>query len=294
MLLHDSFVHSINKSIGKLYYRPITLAYSPLFNSNITFILSIFGLIFNLICSSKLWSIISQYNQRKSSSNLEQLPTTTTTTTTTSAHILSHHKYRFLLILTINDVLLCSAAIISCLDEKFYSQSLLARYHLCAAEILIWKFTLHFIPILILSILCRYHYILKRDFHVKPANFSTLNQLLCTDLSILIPFVLALAWSVDGLWLWGVANIKDLLIPLAGIENQTNSIVDDNSQTNRTKLLIESNIAEHNGHLYLPVQTTICYLQTNHNIAFTVRLFYLIQADFLLLISLHLLGMQTI
>jgi len=237
----------------------------------------------------KIWFIIYQYRKRK----LNQIDQSER-----SIHILSHNKYNFLLILTSNDVLLCLSSIISCLDEKYFFQSFLARHHLCAAQILIWKFTLHFLPLLIISILCRYHYILKKDFQIKSSNLSTLYQLLCTDLSILIPFVLALAWSVDGLWLWGVANIKDYIMI------SSSSIIDDNQYQNETSsssMNINGNLSdlnssliqseeENDDHFYLPEQKLICHFQTNHNFHFTVRLVHLIQADFLLLFSLHLIG----
>jgi len=268
MLLHDSYFHSTNKSINTTHYSSITIAYSPLFHSKFTLIISIFGLLFNLICCIKIWYIIYQYRKRKLN-RIDQ--------SEDSIHILSHNKYRFLLILTSNDIFLCLSSIISCLDEQFFFQSFLARHHLCAAPILIWKFTLHFIPLLIIFILCRYHYIFKKDFQFKSSNFSALNQLLCTDLSILIPFVLALAWSVDGLWLWGIANIKDYLIF-------------SNENSSSTMNINENTEKQNDDNLYLPEQETICYLQTNHNFDFTVRLVHLIQADFLLLFSLHLIG----
>jgi cbb3-type cytochrome oxidase subunit 3 len=281
MLLHDSYFHPFNKSINTTHYDTITIAYSPLFHSTLTLIISIFGLIFNLICSIKIWFIIYQYKERKLNRNSQSED---------SIHILSHHKYRFLLILTSNDFLLCLSSIISCLDEKYFYQSFLARHHLCAAQILIWKFTLHFIPLLIIVILCRYHSIIKKNFQINFSNLSTLNQLLCTDLCILISFVLALAWSVDGLWLWGIANIKDYIM--------LSSSVDENTYQNETNQIIKNSLnssliksdEENDDRLYLPEQKLICYLQTNHNFNFTVRLVHLIQADFLLLFSLHLIG----
>jgi hypothetical protein len=182
------------------------------------------------------------------------------------------------------------------LDERFFFQSLLARYHLCAAHVLLWKFTLHFTPLLIIFILYRYHYMLNKKLQMKSSNLSALNQVLCTDLSIIIPFVLALAWSVDGLWLWGVANIKDYI-------NPPSSLMDENKYQNDTVEILTANTTltdlnipagkleeQNDNNLFLPEQKTICYLQTNHNIDFTVRLVRLIQADFLLLTFLHLIG----
>jgi hypothetical protein len=288
MLLHDSYFQPTNKSLNTTHYGIITVAYSPLFHSTFTLIISIFGLLFNLICCIKIWFIIYEYRKRKLNQSHDQ-------SANDSIHILSHNKYRFLVILTSNDILLCLSSIISCLDEKYFFQSFLARYHLCAAQILIWKFTLHFIPILIIAILCRYHYILKRKFQVKSAYPSALKQLLYTDLCILISFVLALAWSVDGFWLWGVANIKDYIML-----SSSPSSADENNKYQNESISISMNInashsvmkseEQNDDNLYLPEQKIICYLQTNHNFHFTVRLVYLIQADFLLLFSLHLIG----
>ena len=267
------------------------MAYSPLFHSTFTLIISIFGLIFNVICFIKIRFIIDQYRQRKLKKTQQPQD---------SIHVLSHNKYRFLLILTSNDFLLCLSSIISCLDEKFFFQSYLARHDLCAAHILIWKFTLHFIPLLTIVILCRYHYILNKAFQVRSSNLSTLNQLLCTDLSILIAFVLALAWSVDGLWLWGVANIKDYITSSSNDEtsyrNETIDTIKTSAINSINRTLLDLNVPSigtverDDDSLYLPEQKTICYLQTNHNYDFSLRLVHLIQADFLLLFSLHLIG----
>lgn len=286
MLLHDSYFHSTNKSLNTTHYGTITVAYSPLFHSTFTLIISLIGLLFNLICCIKIWLIIYQYRKRKSN-NFEQ--------SDESKHISSHKKYRFLLILTINDIFLCLSSITSCLDEKYYFQSFLARYHLCAAQILIWKFTLHFIPLLIIGILCRYHYLLRKNFQIRSSNLSTLNQIVSTDLCIIIPIVLAFAWSVDGLWLWGVANIKDYIMlsstPPPSMEKSQyqndNISMPMEIHTNFSLIKPEES---NDDNLYLPEQTIICYLQTNHNFKFTVRLLHLIQADFLLLFSLHLIG----
>jgi len=189
------------------------------------------------------------------------------------------------------------------LDEKYFFQSFLARHHLCASHILIWKFTLHFIPLLTIVILCRYHYILNKTFQVRSSNLSTLNQLLCTDLCIVIAFVLALAWSVDGLWLWGVANIEDFIkrpsslndensYPNETIDTIITSSINNNINTTLFDLNFTSieSVEQNHDSLYLPQQKIICYLQTTYNYKFSVRLVRLIQADFLLLFSLHLTG----
>lgn len=273
MLLHDPIFHTTTRPLNSTHEDVITVAYSPLFHSTLTLFLSIFGLFFNLICCIKIWLIIRQYHERKSHRIVAFNQT---------IHILSHDKYRFLLILASNDVLLCLSSIISCLDEKYFFQSFLARHHLCAAQVLIWKFALHFIPLLIISILCRYHYILKKNFQIKLSNLSTLTQFLCTDISIWIPFVLALAWSVDGLWLWGEANITDFIVRSPPISNELNP----NETT--TMMIISEDVKDQK--YYLPEQEIICYFQTNHNLKFTARLVHLIQADFLLLFSLHLIS----
>jgi len=45
-----------------------------------------------------------------------------------------------------------------------------------------------------------------------------------------------------------------------------------------------------NDHFFISKQKLICYFQTNDNLELTARLLYLIQADFLLLFSLHFIG----
>lgn len=274
MLLHDSSFHTSNSTSDGL----ITIAYSPLFHSSLTLWISAVGCILNLLCTIKIWCIMCHHKKRKSrEAGYQQAKQ--------SRHALAHNRYLFLVILTSNDFLLCSASIISCLDERYFLQSLLARHHLCAAHILIWKFTLHFIPLLIIFILCRYHFIINRNFQIHNSNSSTLNQLLCSDLSILIPFVLALSWSVDGLWLWGVANIKDFL--LSEPENTT----DISKRSVNNSSYVDTPISRPREttakKLFLSEQTFICYLQTNHNFQFTIRLVSLIKADFILLLLLH-------
>ena len=278
MLLHDSSFHSSNRTINNISGRTVTVAFSPLFHSTLTLWISVLGVCFNLICTVKIGSILYQCRQQKQ--NKHQRPPV-------AKHVLSHNRYRYLLILTSNDFLLCLSAVISCLDEKYFFQAFLARHDLCAAHVLVWKFTLHFLPLLIVFMLCRYHFILYREFQVKYSHSSTLSQLLCSDLSILIPFVLALAWSVDGLWLWGVANMKDFVAPSPIDETKHSNLTMGLAHLNQS--LAKSKESNEEG-LYLPAQKTICYLQTNHNFQFTVRLVHLIQADFLLLFSLHLIG----
>jgi len=280
MLLHDSYFYSSNLSINETHYTSITMAHSPLFHSTLTLILSAFGVCSNLICLIYLCIIISEYTQRKlkKSRQIEQQK---------SIHILSHKKYRFLVILTTNDFLLCLASIISCLDEKYYSQSLVAYYHLCSFHILIWKFTLHLTPLLTIFILCRYYYISNKSFPLKFVNTTALTQLLCTDLCSLIPFVIALAWSVDGLWLWGDTDIKTYATQtISG--NQTNEIQSTSTINENLDQLNKS--YDNNNNFDLPKPKLICYLQTNDDLDFTARLLYLIQTDFVLLFSLHFIG----
>lgn len=270
MLLHDYFFYLSNQSINETHSTSSTMTHSPLFHSSLTLFLSLFGLCSNFICWIFLCWIISQYHQRKKSSTYPIPPTQ-------SIHILSHKKYRFLAILTVNDLLLCFSSLISCLDERYFPESFIAHYHLCSLHILLWKFTLHFTPLLTIFILCRYIYISTKKFPSKLINTTTLTQLLCTDLCVLIPFVVALAWSVDGLWLWGEINIRNILP----------SVISDNPYEEfRSTTVMNSN----EGLRIPPEKRLICYLQTNDNIQFTTRLIHLIQADFVLLCFLHLFG----
>ena len=283
MLLHDSSFYPSNMSTSNASHSFITLAYSPLFHSPLTLIISLCGICFNFICAAKIWLIIDRYQERKAKSSPQQLEQHDE-----SRHILAHNRYRYLLVLSGNDFLLCLSSVISCLDETFFFQSFLARHQLCAAQILVWKFTLHFLPLLTVFILCRYHFILNRNFQMRHSNLSTLNQLLCTDLSILVPFVLALAWSVDGLWLWGVVNIKD-------VSSATSQSIDESGDQNLTRTLLSNHTLaqfteRHHEDFFHPEQKIICFFQANHDRDFSLRLVYLIQADFLLLFSLHLLG----
>ncbi|CAF5041183.1 unnamed protein product, partial [Rotaria sp. Silwood1] len=135
MLLHDSFFFSSQRYINETHSSPITILHSPLFHSTLTLIISIFGTCSNLICMLYLSYIISRYKQRK------LLKRNKSEQQKKSFHILSNKKYRFLLILTSNDFLLCLSSIISCLDEKYYFQSLVSYFHLCSFHILIWKVT---------------------------------------------------------------------------------------------------------------------------------------------------------
>jgi hypothetical protein len=286
MVLHDSFFFSINRSANATHTSLTTFSYSPLFHSTSTLLISLVGCSANFLCMIKLWLIISQYKQRKKDSN-QDLPARDK-----SIHVLSHKKYHFLLILTWNDFLLCSLSAISCLDEKYYFQSLIARYQLCSAHILLWKFTLHFMPLLIIFVVFRYHYKLNKKFPLKHFNTTTWNQLLCTDLCIVVPCVLALAWSVDGLWLWGVTNIKDFVAPsiIDYEHNQTDDILEGSSmQTDFQRSNINIDDYYHDS-LNMPDQKLICYLQINNNLNFTARLLHLIQADYVLLFVLHLFG----
>jgi hypothetical protein len=284
MLLHDSFFFSSNQLVNETHSNSMIMAHSPLFHSTLTLFISIVGVCSNLICVIYLCLIISQYKQRKLKNYQARQGK--------SLHILSHKKYRFLVILTSNDFLLCLSSIISCVDQQYYSQSLVAYYHLCSFHILIWKFTLHFTPLLTIFILFRYHYISSKKFPSKHHNTTTLDQFFCTDLCILIPFVIAVAWSVDGLWLWGEINIKNFVSfsPIDNEQNQTNEIL-TTSSINRN--VDQSNIElekYYDDNFHVPQQKLICYFQTNDNLDFTARLLHLIQADFLLLFSLHLIG----
>jgi hypothetical protein len=103
----------------------------------------------------------------------------------------------------------------------------------------------------------------------------------------LIPFVIALAWSVDGLWLWGDTDIKTYATQtISG--NQTNEIQSTSTINENLDQLNKS--YDNNNNFDLPKQKLICYLQTNDNLDFTARLLYLIQTDFVLLFSLHFIG----
>lgn len=279
MLLHDYFFYLSNQSFNETHSISMTMTHSPLFHSMSTLVLSTFGLGGNLICLILLCLIIARYHRRKQLS--EQ-----TNEFNKSIHVLSHRKYRFLVMLTSNDVLLGLSSIVSCLDEQFLSQSFIAHHHLCSLHILLWKFTLHFTPLLTIFILCRYIYISNRKFPMKFVNTTTLTQLLCTDLCVLIPFVIALAWSVDGLWLWGEINIRTI---------RASSISDNQTDEMSSTTVIEWNREQANRKwLDSNKQSTgkrlICYLQTNNNLQFTARLLHVIQADFVLLCCLHLLG----
>lgn len=278
MLLHDYFFYLSNQSINETHSTSSTMTHSPLFHSSLTLFLSLFGLSSNFVCWICLCMRISQYHRRKKFSTYPIQPAQ-------PIHILSHKKYRFLAILTGNDLLLCFSSLISCLDEQFFSQSFIARYHLCSLHILLWKFTLHFTPLLTICILCRYIYISTKKFPVKSINTTALTQLLCTDLCVLIPFVVALAWSVDGLWLWGEINIRNIL---------PSAISDNPYDEFRSTTVIDWHGEQANDFLRIPPEKRlICYLQTNDNIQFTARLLHLIQADFVLLCFLHLIGKSS-
>mgnify|MGYP001055482456 CR=1 FL=1 len=273
MLLHDSFFFSVNKSLNRTHYTSYIMAHSPLFHSTLTLALSIFGTCANLICLFYLCHL--QY-QRQNRTNVNS---------TQSLHILAKRKYRFLILLVGNDFLICCSSIVSCIDQKYYSQSLIARYHLCSFHILIWKFTLHFTPILTIFILLRYLYMLKKHFPPKYSNQTTLDQFFCTDLCTLISFVIALAWSVDGLWLWGETNLKVFITPiatLADLDSNSSRLLDMKTKHQQNKSI--------SNHVPFAEQRLICYLQTNNNIDFTTRLLHLIQADFILLFLFHCSG----
>ncbi|CAF1084219.1 unnamed protein product [Adineta steineri] len=275
MLLHDSFLFTSNQSLNETHYSPVTRAYSPLFRSTLTLIISIYGTCSNLICILYLYYIISKYKQPKLIGSRREH--------SKLVHILSHEKYKFLIVLTINDFFLCLSSIISCLDEKYFFQSLIARFRLCSLHMSIWKLTLHFSPLLTIFILFRYHYILYKRFPSKYFNTTTLNQLFCTNLCTLIPFVIAFAWSVDGLWLWGETNLNTSIEPIMYERNRTNETL-----FNITKL--NNKTENYFPELYIPEQNIVCHLQTNDDLNLTTRIVYLIHADFSLLLSLHLIA----
>ncbi|CAF1568699.1 unnamed protein product, partial [Didymodactylos carnosus] len=166
MLLHDTYFILSNDT------SPSTIIHSPVFGSKTTFILSLIGTFCNLLCTGKLFYLIEYTTSTKLKPKLFSGDT----------------KYYFFIILTISDFLLCLSAIISCLDENYFP-FFLAKYNLCSLNILLWKFTLHFTPLLTITILCRYHYLFECYKHYS----RTLNQVFCTNLSILLPVILSLA-----------------------------------------------------------------------------------------------------
>lgn len=275
MVLHDSSFFSIDEQINQTTYRPIVVSHSPLFYSTWTLILSLIGCLTNMICFGKLSLLIIDYRRRKKCSEV---------TNVVQNHFLSHQKYNFLWILVGNNLALAFLSLISCVNERYFYQSFIARIRLCSVYIFLWKFTLHFLPILTIFVLLRYHYYVHRYFPSKTTLTSTAHQLLCTDLCILIAFVLALAWSVDGLWLWGDIKMKDFR-PVAPVTSESRGI--DGSK--------DENVASKLAKIYQPNfrrtdQEFICYLRLNKNFNFTARLLQLVQMDYVLLFSLHLIG----
>ena len=284
MVLHDSFFLSLHRPVNGTTSSPITVSHSPLFHSTWTLLISLIGCLANLLCLIKLAVIIGQYKKRKKSES-------TSSSTSSPVHLLSHRKYHFLLVLISNNFCLACLSLLSCLDEKFFFQSLVARCHLCSAHIFLWKLTLHFLPLLTIFVLCRYHYKFYKRFPLKHFNTTASNQLFCTDLCVVIPFVLALAWSVDGLWLWGETNIQDFIVP-ALASNDTDETLPSSAasqQIERSAIPFEQFYPSHSFHLP-EQQQLICYLQINDNLNFTARLLDLVQADYVFLFLLHLLG----
>ncbi|CAF0877362.1 unnamed protein product [Adineta ricciae] len=276
MLLHDNYFFLSKQSINETHYRERTIAHSPLFHSTTTLVLSIFGICSNFLSMVYLCLIIFKNQRRTYLGNRHEQ--------SKSSHVLSHEKYKFLIFLTSNDFLLCLLALLSCIDGKYYSQSLVANYHSCSFHSLLWKFTLHFSPLLTIFILFRYHYILAKKFPTKYFNTTTFNQLFCSDLCTLIPFLIAIAWSVDGLWLWGETYAPSYIksVPFIKEQNQTSPMHED-ADTQRENFYLNE--------IYASKQKLICNLQTNNDLSLTTRLLHLIQADFILLCVLHFLGL---
>ena len=283
MVLHDNFFLSVKQTINQSStIKPITVSYSSLFQSTWTLLISLIGFIMNFIGFVKLFRIILKYKQRKKSlRNREKFP---------SVHILSHRKYDFLLAIIANNLLLSLLSLISCFDEQYFHQTLIARAHLCSTNMFLWKFSLHFLPLLTIFILCRYHYKLTKNFPQRHFNTTTSNQLLCTDLCIVICFVLALAWSVDGLWLWGESKLDDFIQP-EHLRNETNDESNaaglSYSQFELSDGKIGVNYLEkfQNQQLY-----SICYIQLNNNFNFTTRILNLVKADYVFMFVLHFIG----
>ena len=282
MVLHDSFFLSLNRSVNGTVSNLVTVSHSPLFYSTWTLTISLLGCTANLFCLIRLGLLIAQYKERKRSKSGSS--SSSPPSSSSSSHLLSHRKYHFLLILISNNFCLACLSLVSCLDEKYFFQSFIARYHLCSAHIFLWKLTLHFLPLLTIFVLCRYHYKFTKRFPLKHFNTTASNQLFCTDLCIVIPFVLALAWSVDGLWLWGETKIQDFVVPSTSINDSQFG-----STSSRAEIAFEDLYPSHSFHLP-EQQQLICYLQINDNLNFTARLLNLVQADYVFLFLLHVVG----
>ena len=240
MILHDSFFFSVNGTNED----SIVMSQSPVFESTWTLIISSIGCLTNLIALFRLIWIFIKHQRRKD----------------------RHLSIYFLWLLIVNHLCLALLSSISSIDAKFYYQSLIAHFQFCSITTFFWKFTLHFSPLLTIFILIRYDFQFRRYFSWTLFDNTTADQLFSTHLCLMIPFVLAVAWSVDGLWIWGVTSMKHFL---------PSSLVDKNSST----------VPE-----TMRKQPSICYIQINDNLEFTTRLLYLIKMDYVLLFILHCLS----
>ena len=258
MILHDSFFFNINQSINKTHVHSTVVSHSPIFHSFWTLTICSIGCFTNFSCLLKIVQILIE----KNSSRFQ--------------HLRSINKNHSLLILTFSSLILSILCLISSFDERFFHQSLIARFHLCSIFIFLLKFILHFCPLSIIFILLRYHYFCRRRFRFKRFQLTASSQLLCTNLSWIIPFLLAFAWSIDAFWLWGEMNMNDFSLSKL-IEGE-----------NQYEIYEKSNNASFS--LSSLKQQSICYLQINHNVNFTSRLLSLVEIDYLLLFLLYLFG----
>ena len=264
MLLHDSFFTPIDRLINGTIIQSTIVSHSPVFYSTWTLTISIIGCLSNLFCLIKLISIRIR---RRNFSSIE-IPTN---------HLIHYRNDSFLLILVVNTFGLAILSLISSVDERFFHQSLLARFHLCSVNTSLWKFILHLLPLLTIFILLHYHYQSHKQFSSENRFRTTFDQLLSTQLCIIIPCILALAWSIDGLWLWGQMNIDDI-----ARAKQKNT-----SMTMPSEQVDEKNFEQLK-------QLSICYLQINNDLRLTKLLLNLIHMDYILLFCLQLIGKKRI
>lgn len=265
MLLHDSFFIPIDRSINGTIIQSTIISHSPVFYSTWTLMISIIGCLSNLFCLIKLISISIRRRRRRhrNSSSIE----------IQSNHLVQYRHNSFLLILVINTFGLAILSLISSFDERFFHQSLLARFHLCSVSASLWKFILHLLPLLTIFILLHYHYQSHKQFSSENHFRTTFDQLLSTQLCIIIPCILALAWSIDGLWIWGKMDIDDIVRA-----NQRNTSMTMPSEQVDEKTFEQSK------------QWSICYLQINDDLRLTNLLLALIRMDYILLFCLQLIG----
>lgn len=266
MLLHDSFFIPIDQSINGTIIQSTIVSHSPVFYSIWTLTISIIGCLSNLFCLIKLISIRLYH---RNSSSIE-IP---------SNHWTHERNNSFLLILVVNTFGLAILSLISSFDERFFHQSLLARFHLCSVSTSLWKFILHLLPLLTIFILLHYHYQSYKQFSSDNRFRTTFDQFLSTELCIIIPCILALAWSIDGLWLWGQMNIDDIVRA-----NQKN--------TSTTTTMASEQVDEKTFEKLK--QLSICYLQINDDLRLTNLLLNLIHMDYILLLCLQFIGKKRI